>query len=202
MRSRRAGTCLELTIMHLPNDHTRGTQPGRFTPRAMVADNDLALGHLVEIVSHSRFWPETAIFVLEDDAQDGPDHVDAHRSPLLVASPYVRHGAIEHMHFSTTSVLKTIEQILGLPSLTYFDDRASSLLADFQLQPVLDGYTALRPQVPLDEVNPPNAPGAHESAQWDFSRPDRAPERELNRVIWNSVKGANSEPPPPILTVR
>lgn len=198
----KSGDLPRLTIMHLPNDHTRGTQPGRFTPRAMVADNDLALGHLVEIVSHSRFWPETAILVLEDDAQDGPDHVDAHRSPLLVASPYVRHGAIEHMHFSTTSVLKTIEQILGLPSLTYFDDRASSLLADFQLQPVLDGYTALRPQVPLDEVNPPNAPGAHESAQWDFSRPDRAPERELNRVIWISVKGANSEPPPAILTVR
>jgi Phosphoesterase family len=198
----RSGDLPRLTIMHLPNDHTRGTQPGRFTPRAMVADNDLALGRLVEIVSHSRFWPEIAIFVLEDDAQDGPDHVDAHRSLLLIASPYVRRGAIEHMHLSTTSVLKTVEQILGLPSLTYFDDRASSLLVDFQQQPVLEGYTALRPQVPLDELNPPDAPGAHESALWDFSRPDRAPERELNRVIWISVKGANSEPPPAILTVR
>jgi DNA-binding beta-propeller fold protein YncE len=194
----KSGDLPQLTIMHLPNDHTRGTQPGRFTPRAMVADNDLALGRLVEIVSHSRYWPEAAIFVLEDDAQDGPDHVDAHRSPLLIASPYVKRGRIEHAHFSTTSVLKTIEQILGLPSLTYFDDRAPSLLVDFQRQPLPDGYTARQPQVSLDEVNPSDAPGAKQSARWDFSRPDRAPERELNRVIWKSVKGANSEPPPPI----
>jgi hypothetical protein len=198
----KSGDLPQLTIMHLPNDHTRGTQPGRFTPRAMVADNDVALGRLVEIVSHSCFWPETAIFVLEDDAQDGPDHVDAHRSPLLIASPYVRHGVVEHTHFSTTSVLKTIEQILGLPSLTYFDDRAPSLLSDFQQRPVLEGYTARLPQVSLDEVNPPSAPGAKQSARWDFARPDRAPEQELNRVIWKSVKGANSEPPAPILTAR
>ncbi len=196
------GDLPQLTIMHLPNDHTRGTQPGRYTPRAMVADNDVALGRLVEIVSHSRFWPETAIFVLEDDAQDGPDHVDAHRSVLLVASPYAKHGAIEHARFSTTSVLKTIEQILGLPSLTYFDDRAPSLLVDFQQQLVLEGYTALPAGVSLNEVNPSNAPGAKQSARWDFSHPDRAPERELNRVIWQSVKGAGSEPPAPILTAR
>jgi DNA-binding beta-propeller fold protein YncE len=198
----KSGDLPQLTIMHLPNDHTRGTQPGRFTPRAMVADNDVALGRLVEIVSHSRFWPESAIFVLEDDAQDGPDHVDAHRSPLLIASPYVRHGVVEHARFSTTSVLKTIEQVLGLPSLTYFDDRAPSLVADFQQQPVLEDYTARPAQIPLDEVNPPNAPGAKQSARWDFSRPDRAPEQELNRVIWKSVKGTRSEPPPPILTAR
>jgi YVTN family beta-propeller protein len=198
----RSGDLPQLTIMHLPNDHTLGTKPGCFTPRAMVADNDLALGHLVEIVSHSRFWPEIAIFVLEDDAQDGPDHVDAHRSPLLIASPYIRHSAVEHAHFSTTSVLKTIEQILGLLSLTYFDDRAPSLLVDFQQQPTLEGFTARPAQVPLDEVNPPNAPGAKQSARWDFSRPDRAPERELNRVIWKSVKGPNSEPPASILSAR
>ena len=99
-------------------------------------------------------------------------------------------------------MLKTIEQILGLPSLTYFDDRAPSLFADFQPQPVLDGYTARQPQISLDEVNPTDAPGAHESERWDFSRPDRAPEQELNRVIWKSVKGANSEPPAPILNVQ
>ena len=196
------GRLPQFTIMHLPNDHTLGTRPGRPTPRAMVADNDLALGRLVEVVSRSRFWPETAIFVLEDDAQDGPDHVDAHRSALLVVSPYVRHGFVEHAHFSTASVLKTIEQILGLPSLTYFDDRAPSLFADFEPQPVLDGYTSLQPQISLDEVNPTDAPGAQESERWDFSRPDRAPERELNRVIWKSVKGANSEPPAPILNVQ
>jgi len=189
------GNLPRLTIMHLPNDHTLGTRPGRPTPRAMVADNDAALGRLVDVVSHSRYWPEIAIFVLEDDAQDGPDHVDAHRSPLLVISPYVKRGSLEHAHFSTASVLKTIEQILGLPSLTYFDDRAPSLLADFQKQPILEGYKGLQPQISLQEVNSPEAPGAKESAQWDFTRPDRAPEEELNRVIWKSVKGVESEPP-------
>jgi YVTN family beta-propeller protein len=196
------GQMPQFTIMHLPNDHTLGTRPGRPTPRAMVADNDLALGRLVDVVSHSRFWPETAIFVLEDDAQDGPDHIDAHRSVLLVASPYVRHGFVEHAHFSTASVLKTIEQILGLPSLTYFDDRAPSLFADFEAQPVLGGYTALSPQISLDEVNQIDAPGAQESERWDFTHPDRAPEQELNRVIWKSVKGKDSEPPAPILNVQ
>ena len=92
--------------MHLPNDHTMGIQPGRPTPRAMVADNDVALGHLVDIVSHSRYWPETAILVVEGDAQDGPDHVDAHRSPLFVISPYVRRGTVEHARFSTVWVLE------------------------------------------------------------------------------------------------
>jgi YVTN family beta-propeller protein len=190
------------TVMHLPNDHTRGTKPGSFTPRAMVADNDLALGRLVDIVSHSRFWPETAIFVLEDDAQDGPDHVDAHRSVLLVASPYTLHGVVEHAHFTTTSVLKTMEQILGLPSLTFFDDRAPSLLVDFQQQPQLNVYDSRQPKIPLEELNAPDAPGAAESSHWDFTRPDQAPEQALNRVIWQSVKGANSEPPAPILNMR
>ena len=99
-------------------------------------------------------------------------------------------------------MLKTIEQILGLPSLTYFDDRAPSLLTDFQRQPTLEGYTRVEPHVSLQEVNLPDAPGAKESARWDFSRPDRAPEQELNRVIWKSVKGANSEPPAAILNAR
>jgi len=202
-RSEQPGNNLpELTIMHLPNDHTMGTKPGKPTPRAMVADNDAALGRLVDVVSHSRFWSSTAIFVLEDDAQDGPDHVDAHRSPLLVISPYVRHRAVEHAHFSTVSVLKTIEQLLGLGSLTYFDDRAPSLLADFQKAPVLDPFNARPPQVDPDEMNPTNGPGAKESASWDFSRPDAAPEQALNRIIWQSVKGSDSEPPAPVFSVQ
>ena len=191
-----------LTVIHLPNDHTVGTTAGKFTPRAMVADNDLALGRLVETVSHSPFWLQTAIFVLEDDAQDGPDHVDAHRSPLLVISPYARHGLVEHARFSTVSVLKTIEQLLGLGSLTYFDDRAPGLLVDFQREPALDGYTVRRPQVRLDEMNPAGAPGAKESATWDFSQPDAAPEQALNRVIWQSVKGPDSEPPAPVWSAQ
>jgi hypothetical protein len=192
----------QLVIMHVPNDHTVGTRPGDLTPRAMIADNDLAVGHLVDLVSHSRFWATTAIFILEDDAQSGPDHVDAHRSPLYLVSPFTQLHKVEHAHFSTVSVLKTMEQILGLPSLTYFDDRAPSLLVDFEKQPSLEPYTVVKPAIPLDEKNLPNAPGAKESARWDFTRPDAAPEMELNRVIWKSVKGRNSEPPASVFNVQ
>ena len=192
----------QFIIMHVPNDHTIGTRPGFLTPRAMLADNDLAVGHLVELVSHSRFWASTAIFVLEDDAQGGPDHVDAHRSALFVVSPFTQFHKVEHAHFSTVSVLKAMEQILGLPSLTYFDDRAPSLLVDFEKQPSLEPYTAVKPDIPIDEKNLPTAPGAKESALWDFTRPDAAPEVELNRVIWKSVKGRNSEPPASVFNVQ
>lgn len=191
-----------LSIVYLPADHTVGTQPGYPVPRAMVADNDLAVGRLVDDLSHSRFWASTAVFVLEDDAQDGPDHVDCHRSTLLVASPYLRHGIVEHRQFSTVAVLKTIEQILGLDSLTYFDDRAPSLLVDFQKQPVLARFTHIPAQFPLDKMNTPRSPGAKQSARWDFTDPDRAPEQALNRVILQSVKGRNSEPPPPVYNIR
>jgi len=194
----RTGTLPRLVLIHLPNDHTMGAKPLAPTPTAMVADNDLALGRLVDIISHSRYWLQSAIFVLEDDAQDGPDHVDARRSPLLVISPYTRRGALAHAEYSTVSVLKTIEQILGLPSMTYFDDRAPSLLAEFASVPNLEPFRHREPRVDLSQRTPPGAPGAKESATWDFSRPDRVPPGELNRVIWQSVKG--EIPPPPVHT--
>ena len=192
----------QLSIIHLPNDHTSGTRPGYPTPRAMVADNDLALGRIVETISHSRFWPHSVIFVLEDDAQSGPDHVDAHRSVLLVVSPFTHRHAVEHAHFQTASALKTMEQILGMSSLTYFDDRAPSLLPDFDPQPALEPYKAVVPVISLNEMNRPDAPGAKESARWDFTHPDRAPEAELNRVIWQSIHGRGSIPPAPVVQVR
>jgi DNA-binding beta-propeller fold protein YncE len=196
------GNLPQLTIIHLPNDHTCGTRPGYPTPQAMVADNDLALGRIVEIISRSRFWPHSAIFVLEDDAQSGPDHVDAHRSVLLTISPFTHRHLVEHSHFQTVSVLKTIEQILGMTSLTYFDDRAPSLLAEFNFQPDLAPYAALKPSVSMTEMNTPDAPGAKESSRWDFTHPDRAPESELNRVIWQSVKGRDSVVPAAVVEVR
>jgi DNA-binding beta-propeller fold protein YncE len=196
------GNLPQLSIIHLPNDHTCGTRPGYPTPRAMVADNDLALGRIVETISHSRFWPHSVIFVMEDDAQDGPDHVDAHRSVLLSISPFTRRHMIEHRHFQTASALKTMEQILGMGSLTFFDDRAPSLLVDFDPQPALDPYTVLQPSLSLTEMNTPDAPGAKESSRWDLTHPDRAPEAELNRVIWQSVRGADSLPPAPVVQVR
>lgn len=196
------GKLPQLNIIHLPNDHTCGTRPGYPTPRAMVADNDLALGRIVETISHSTFWPHSVIFVLEDDAQDGPDHVDAHRSVLLLISPYTHRGMIEHRHFQTASVLKTLEQILGMGSLTYFDDRAPSLLVDFEPVPKVDAYTALPPAVSLTEMNTPESPGAAESLHWDFTHPDRAPESALNRVIWQSIRGRDSLPPAPVIRVQ
>jgi DNA-binding beta-propeller fold protein YncE len=196
------GNLPQLNIIHLPNDHTMGTRVGYPTPRAMVADNDLALGRIVETISHSKFWAHSAIFVLEDDAQSGPDHVDAHRSVLLTISPFTHRHVVEHTHFQTASALKGMEQILGMASLTYFDDRALSVLADFDPQPELSPYTTLKPAISLNEMNTPDAPGAKESARWDFTHPDRAPEAELNRVIWQSVRGRDSEPPAPVVQVR
>jgi YVTN family beta-propeller protein len=190
-----SGTLPHLNIIHLPNDHTVGTRPASATPRAMVADNDLALGRLVETISKSRFWASSVIFVLEDDAQDGPDHVDAHRSLLLVISPYTHRHAVEHHRFSTVSTLKTIERILGLASMTIFDEQATPLFQVFERLPNLEAYQHLDARIPLDEKNPSDAPGAAESSQWDFSRPDRVPELALNRVIWQSVHGAGSVPP-------
>jgi hypothetical protein len=194
----RTGALPRLVLIQLPNDHTVGAKPGYPTATAMVADNDLALGRLVDIVSHSRYWPQSAIFVLEDDAQDGPDHVDARRSPLLVISPYTRRGTLAHTEYSTVSVLKTIEQILGLPSMTYFDDRAPSLLAEFASVPNIEPFRHRKPQVDLSQRTPPDAPGAKESSTWDFSHPDRVSPGELNRVIWQSVKG--DVVPPPVHT--
>jgi hypothetical protein len=197
----RTGQLPRFSIIYLPNDHTVGTRPGYHTPTAMVADNDLAVGRVVERISKSRYWPESAIFVLEDDAQDGPDHVDAHRSPMLVISPYTRRHAVSHTSYSTVSVVKTMAQLLGIEPLTYFDDRASSILAEFQTKPIVEPYKCRRPEVSLDARNPPNTAGARQSEQWDFRGPDRAPWLELNRVIWQSVKGPASEPPPPVFRI-
>jgi hypothetical protein len=127
--------------------------------------------------------------------------VDAHRSPLLVTSPYTRRHAVSHTHYSTVSVLKTMTQLLGIESLTYFDDRAPSLLSEFNGKPASEVYACRHPGVSLEERNAPDAPGAKDSSRWDFHGPDRAPALELNRVIWQSVKGAASEPPAPVLRV-
>jgi DNA-binding beta-propeller fold protein YncE len=196
------GALPQLSIIHLPNDHTCGTRPGYPTPRAMVADNDLALGRIVETISRSRFWPHSVIFVLEDDAQSGPDHVDAHRSILFTISPFTRRRIVEHRHFQTASALKAIEQILGMASLNYFDDRALSLLVEFDPEPSLAPYTVLTPEISLTEMNTSDAPGAKESTRWDFAHPDRAPEAELNRVIWQSIRGRDSMPPAPVVQIR
>jgi DNA-binding beta-propeller fold protein YncE len=177
-----------LEIIRLPNDHTDGAKANAPTPRAYMADNDLALGRLIDALSHSRWWRDTAVFVLEDDAQNGPDHVDSHRSVLLVLSAYNKPGVV-HRFVNTTDVLATMEEILGLDSLSQFD-RFSRPLGDvFTSTPDLRPYDVLTPAVSLDEKNPPDTKAAKQSAQLDFSAPDRADDDTLNRILWTTIKG-------------
>jgi DNA-binding beta-propeller fold protein YncE len=192
-----SGNLPRLSIIKLPNDHTSGTSPGAFTPRSMVADNDLALGRIVEAITKSRYWKESAIFVLEDDAQNGPDHVDCHRSPAFVISPFVKRQSVDSTMYSTVGMLRTMELILGLPPMSQYDAAATPMFNAFQATAVLTGYTVRPARVPIDERNDPRAPGAQASLAMDFSEVDRAPELELNEIIWKSIRGANAMMPPP-----
>ncbi|HTH49598.1 MAG TPA: beta-propeller fold lactonase family protein [Candidatus Limnocylindria bacterium] len=197
-RFERAGDMPRLQILRLPNDHTYGTAAGRPTPSAMVADNDLALGKLVEAVSHSKFWPQTAIFILEDDAQNGPDHVDAHRSIAFAISPYVRRHARDSAMYSTCSMLRTMELILGLKPMTQFDEAAAPMFAVFQAAPDLRPYRALPATADLHEKNVATAWGSRESATMDFTKEDAVDDLLLNRVIWHAVKGPDRPMPSPV----
>jgi DNA-binding beta-propeller fold protein YncE len=191
----RQGQMPALEVLHLPNDHTSGTKPGMPTPRASMADNDLALGRIVEGLSHSPFWKDTVVFVVEDDAQNGPDHVDSHRAPFLAISPYSRRGAV-HRFANTTDVLATIEDILGLDSLSHFDTFGRPLRGIFAATPDLTPYQALVPAQALTDVNPPNAPAASQSMRLDFTAPDAAPAAELNEILWRTLKGDEPYPAP------
>ncbi|HTI62415.1 MAG TPA: SMP-30/gluconolactonase/LRE family protein [Gemmatimonadaceae bacterium] len=177
-----------LETIRLPNDHTSGARAGAPSPRAAFADNDLALGRIVEAVSKSPFWKNTVIFVLEDDAQNGPDHVDAHRSPLLVISAYNRGGTF-HRFANTTDVLRTIEEILGLQSMSQFDYFGRPLREIWADSPDLRPYAPLTPAVSLDEVNPSGTRGARESARLDLRIEDAADEALFNEILWQSIKG-------------
>jgi len=197
-RFEKEGGLPRLNIVRLGNDHTAGTSPGRPTPRAFVAENDLALGRLVEAISNSRFWAESAIFVLEDDAQNGPDHVDAHRSVLLVASPWAKRGSVDSTLYTTSGVLRTIELVLGLPPMSQYDAAATPAFAAFATKPNPAPYTTRSARVPLDETNRPDAPGAQASLQMNLIEADLAPERELNEIVWKSVRGRDSVMPAPV----
>jgi hypothetical protein len=191
----RKGQMPALEILHLPNDHTSGARPGMPTPRAAMADNDLALGRIVEALSRSPFWKDTAVFVVEDDAQSGPDHVDSHRAPLLVVSPYSRPGVVRRFA-NTTDVVATIEEILGLGTLSQFDTFGRPLRGIFAATPDLAPYQALVPRQPLAETNPGDAPAARQSMRLDFSAPDAAPAAELNGILWRTLKGDAPYPAP------
>ena len=188
----------QLTILRLPNDHTSGTKVGKPTPRAYVADNDLALGRVVEAVSKSKFWKDTAIFVIEDDAQNGADHVDAHRTEALVISPYTKRNYVDSTMYSTSSMDRTIELILGLQPMSQFDAAARPMVNAFQSKPDLSPYEHEAARVDLREKNTAMAWGAKQSAGFDFSQEDRVDDLQFNEVIWRSVKGPNSAAPAPV----
>jgi YVTN family beta-propeller protein len=191
-----------LSFVRLPNDHTNGTSAGRAIPQAYMADNDLALGRLVDVVSHSRFWKSTAIFVTEDDAQNGPDHIDAHRTLAYVISPYTQAGAIDSTQYDTAGMVATMEDLLGLPPMAIGDQRAIRMWKGFTRAPNLTPYDARMPSVvpfgmPGAQRNPPTAPMAAVSGRWNFDIEDATPEIGLNEAIWKSVRGRDSEMPAP-----
>jgi YVTN family beta-propeller protein len=187
----------QLTIVCLPNDHTSGTSEGAPTPAAQVADNDLAFGRIVEALSHSPFWRQMAIFAIEDDPQDGFDHVSGYRTTAYVASPYARRGRVVSTQYNTTSLVRTLEQILGLPPMNQLDASAVPMWDAFTDTPDFRAFDAVPANVPLDQMNPPPralvdpvARGdALASARMDFRRADRAPEDALNRILWRAMKG-------------
>jgi DNA-binding beta-propeller fold protein YncE len=190
-----------LVIMHLPNDHTGGTRPGKATPSASVADNDLALGRIVEAVSHSPYWEDTAIFVLEDDAQDGADHVDAHRSLALIISKYApgtsEYPFVDHDFHTTVSLMRTIETLLGLPPMNLNDGYAPVMATEFSGGGKQAAFTAdvcNRENGLIYRTNPAKAPGAKESKRMDFSRPDAADAWVLNAILWRDRKGQTRMP--------
>ncbi len=191
------GSVPQLSIIRIGGDHTNGASAGALTPRAYVAENDLALGQLVETISRSSLWSSSAIFVLEDDAQNGPDHVDAHRSVLLAISPYSRRGAVDSTLYTTCGVLRTMELILGVAPMNQCDAGATPMYHAFGTTAAATPFAHLPARVSLTEKNDWATPGAAASARMDFSRPDRAPDLELNQIIWQTVRGGGSVMPAP-----
>jgi DNA-binding beta-propeller fold protein YncE len=196
-----AGTVPRFNYLILFNDHTDGTTPGTYTPKANVADNDLALGQLVELVSQSPIWSQSAIMVLEDDSQDGIDSVDAHRIPALVISPWAKRGAVVSTRYDSYSFLRTAELMAGLRPLSLNDALATPLYDAFisgNELPDVEGtrYRAIQPQQSLTQTNPSNAPLAALSKSLPWDKVDMVPQRLSDEIIWQSVHGAGTSPPP------
>jgi YVTN family beta-propeller protein len=185
-------------IMSLPEDHTFGTATGQNTPQACVASNDLALGRLVEAVSNSKYWEETAIFVIEDDAQNGPDHVDAHRTVGLVISPYTKRKFVDSNQYSTVSMIRTMELILGLSPLSQYDAAARPMFNSFTAKADLTAYKHEPAQINLESINGKLAYGADRSNKMDFREVDRIDDFELNEILWREIKGKDAPIPPAV----
>jgi YVTN family beta-propeller protein len=183
-------------VMSLGEDHTHALRPGHYTPAAMVGSNDQALGKIVDAISHSRFWPETIIFVIEDDAQDGPDHVDCRRTVGLVISPYIKRGVVDSTLYTTASMIHTMELILGLPTMTQFDRAATPMYAAFTPIPNFSPYHNISPYIDLLAKNPEKGAAAEASLGLDFSAFDRADPEKMNRILWDALKPGVPMPAP------
>jgi hypothetical protein len=197
-RFEQLGEMPRMQVVRLPNDHTAGTKVGAPTVTAMVADNDLALGMVVEAVTKSKFWKDTAIFVIEDDTQNGPDHVDAHRSVAFVISPYTKRKFVDSNLYSTTSMLRTMELILGLQPMSQFDASARPMYNSFTAKPDFTGYTHEVPKVDLTEKNKPGMFGAAWMEKQDLSKEDTLDDLLFSEIIWKAVRGEQSRMPPPV----
>ncbi len=194
-----SGSVPAFNYLVLPNDHTVGTSPGGRTPRAMIAENDLALGEIVDKISHSSIWEKSLILVIEDDSQDGADHVDAHRIPAFAISPYAKRGAVVHTRYDFLSFIRTLELVVGMKSLNLFDALAVPMYDAFDADPSdnSEPYDAITPAVDLLERNTARSPNARLSERLPLEFTDRTPQRILDRILWQYVHGAGSEPPPP-----
>ena len=193
-----AGSLTQLNTLRFINDHTQGLSIGKRTPFAQVADNDLAVGKFVDYLSHSQVWNESLVIIVEDDAQDGPDHVDAHRSTAYLAGGYIKQGFVDHTIYSTSSLLRTIELILGLPPMSQYDAAAVSLWRCFNSSPGHPPFKTKPCLVNLDEKNIARNSLQALSEQFDFSKEDRVKESDFNEVLWKAVKGFNSPCPPAV----
>jgi YVTN family beta-propeller protein len=187
----------KLNTLRFINDHTQGLTPNKPTPFAHVADNDLAVGLFVEYLSQSPIWKETAIFIVEDDAQNGPDHVDAHRTTAYLAGGFVKRRFVDHTMYSTSSMLRTMELILGLPPMTQYDAAATPMWNCFSLRPDTSPFRAKPSNINLDDINTKNNALSKKSLEFDFSKEDRVPDLEFSELIWKAVKGENSIMPAP-----
>ncbi len=194
-----------LMLVRFPTDHTVGARSGKHTPKSYVADNDYAVGQLVEAVSRSPIWESTAIFIIEDDAQNGADHVDAHRTIGFVISPWIKPHSVDHRFYNTDSMLKTIELLLGLKPLCQYDAVADPILDWDTTSSNSAIYQAILPRQSLIAETNPRAQDlgmvdsrrqlALESDRMDFSHADSIPSRRLNEIVWKTVHGVNSQPP-------
>ena len=192
-----AGQLPDLSIIRLPNDHTFGARKGELSPLSYVADNDLALGRLIEHLSKSSVWKESVVMIVEDDAQNGPDHVDAHRSTAYLVGPYVRRHTVVHTAYTTSGMLRTLELILGLPPMSQYDAAAQPLWACFTPKPNFAPYTLRPSTTPLDVRNTAFNGPARRSLKFDLSREDAAPDLAFNENIWQAVRGEHSRMPAP-----